>query len=74
MYYMVTNINIAVITPPVGLNLYTLASITKDIDMETILKGTMPYVVVELIGLLLLIFPPPNKLVAARFNELGLMN
>ncbi len=62
VYYMVTNINIAVITPPVGLNLYTLASITKDIDMETILKGTMPYVVVELIGLLLLIFPPQISL------------
>jgi tripartite ATP-independent transporter DctM subunit len=59
---MVTNINIAVITPPVGLNLYTLASITKDVDMETILKGTMPYVAVEFIGLLLLIFFPQISL------------
>ena len=55
---MITNINIAVITPPVGLNLYTLASITQEVDMETILKGTLPYVVVEFIGLLILIFFP----------------
>jgi len=55
---MVTNINIAVITPPVGLNLYTLASISKDVDMETSLKGTMPYVIVEFVGLLILIMFP----------------
>jgi tripartite ATP-independent transporter DctM subunit len=55
---MITNINIAVITPPVGLNLYTLGSFSKDVDMETILKGTLPYVVVEFIGLAILIAFP----------------
>ncbi len=59
---MITNINIAVITPPVGLNLYTLAGITKEVNMETILKGTLPYVIVEFIGLLLLIFFPQISL------------
>ena len=55
---MIANIEMAVITPPVGLNLYTLASITKDVSMETILKGTLPYVIVEFIGLLILIAFP----------------
>ncbi|MBL0700935.1 MAG: TRAP transporter large permease [Desulfosarcina sp.] len=59
---MITNIEIAVITPPVGLNLYTLASITKEVDMETILKGTLPYVIVEFVGLLILIFFPQISL------------
>jgi len=59
---MIANINIAVITPPVGLNLYTLASVTKDVDMETILKGTMPYVLVELVALLILIIFPQISL------------
>lgn len=59
---MITNINIAVITPPVGLNLYTLASITDDVSMETILKGTMPYVLVEIIGLIILILFPKISL------------
>ena len=59
---MIANINIAVITPPVGLNLYTLAGISKDVDMETILKGTMPYVIVEIIGLILLMAFPKISL------------
>ena len=59
---MIANINIAVITPPVGLNLYTLASVTKDVDIETILKGTMPYVLVELGALLILIIFPQISL------------
>jgi tripartite ATP-independent transporter DctM subunit len=59
---MITNINIAVITPPVGLNLYTLASITKEVNMETILKGTLPYVIVEFIGLFILIMFPQISL------------
>jgi tripartite ATP-independent transporter DctM subunit len=59
---MVTNINIAVITPPVGLNLYTLASITEDVDMATILKGTLPYVILEFAGLLILIAFPQISL------------
>jgi len=59
---MIANINIAVITPPVGLNLYTLASVTKDVDIKTILKGTMPYVLVELVALLILIIFPQISL------------
>ena len=59
---MITNINIAVITPPVGLNLYTLASITEDVDMATILRGTLPYVIVEFTGLLILIAFPQISL------------
>ena len=59
---MVANIEIAVITPPIGLNLYTLASITKDVDMATILRGTLPYVILELIGLLILILFPQISL------------
>jgi len=55
---MVANIEMAVITPPVGLNLYALASITDAVDMESILKGTLPYVIVEFLGLLLLIVFP----------------
>ena len=66
---MITNIEMAVITPSVGLNLYMLASITNDVDMETILKGTLPYVLVELIGLLILIaFPRISTLLPGLMN------
>ena len=59
---MIANIEMAVITPPIGLNLYTLASITTDVDMGTILRGTLPYVILELIGLILLIVFPQISL------------
>lgn len=59
---MVTNIEMAVITPPVGLNLYTLASVTNAVDMKTIIRGTLPYVLVELVGLVILIAFPQISL------------
>jgi tripartite ATP-independent transporter DctM subunit len=31
------------ITPPVGLNVYTLAGVAKDVPMETIFRGAMPF-------------------------------
>jgi C4-dicarboxylate transporter, DctM subunit len=59
---MITNINMAVITPPIGLNLYTLSVITKAVNLETILRGTLPYVLVLFLGLLILIAFPSISL------------
>jgi tripartite ATP-independent transporter DctM subunit len=59
---MITNIEMAVITPPVGLNLYTLATVSDDVSMETILKGTLPYVLVIFLGLLILMTFPQISL------------
>ena len=39
-----------------------IATITEDVDMATIFKGTLPYVVVEFIGLLILIAFPQISL------------
>jgi C4-dicarboxylate transporter DctM subunit len=48
---------IAMITPPVGMNLFVLRANT-DIPMNTIIKGSMPYVGILLFGLLLItLFP-----------------
>lgn len=52
------NLEMAVITPPVGLNLYTLKSITEAVNMEEILKGTMPYVALEFAALVFFILMP----------------
>jgi tripartite ATP-independent transporter DctM subunit len=46
------------ITPPVGLNVYTVAGLVKDVPMEEIFKGALPYVIAIIFTLLiLLIFP-----------------
>jgi len=50
---LVVNLEMAVITPPVGLNLYAIKSIAQDISMHDIIRGSLPFVVVELIALVL---------------------
>lgn len=55
---LVINLEMAVITPPVGLNLYTLKSVTEDVSMGEILRGTMPYVALEFGALIFFILVP----------------
>jgi tripartite ATP-independent transporter DctM subunit len=56
---LVLNLEMAVITPPVGLNLYTMQSIMKDLlSMKEIIKGSLPYVVVEFVVLMLFVLVP----------------
>jgi tripartite ATP-independent transporter DctM subunit len=50
---LVVNLEIAVITPPVGLNLYTMKSVVPDLDLADIFRGITPYVAIE--GLLLVV-------------------
>jgi len=52
------NMEIGLITPPVGLNLYVINSIAPDIKLKTILVGSMPYVGCMVVAILLLcVFP-----------------
>lgn len=46
------------ITPPVGLNVYTLAGVVKDVPMETIFRGAMPFLFSMIAVIILItIFP-----------------
>ncbi len=52
------NMEIGLITPPVGLNLYVINGIAPDISLQTILKGALPYVLCMVLGIFLLcLFP-----------------
>jgi len=52
------NMEIGLITPPVGLNLYVINSIAPDIPLKTILWGSLPYVACMMLAIVLLcIFP-----------------
>lgn len=55
---VVLNVEIAVITPPVGLNLYTLKSITDRVTLREILIGTAPYILVDAACLILFMLVP----------------
>ena len=46
------------ITPPVGMNVYVISGVAKDVPMETIFKGIVPFVVVDLVLLAIILFFP----------------
>lgn len=52
------NMEIGLITPPVGLNLYVINGIAPDIPLKTILKGSLPYVACMVLAIIILsVFP-----------------
>ncbi|MCD1625583.1 MAG: TRAP transporter large permease [Paracoccaceae bacterium] len=52
------NMEIGLISPPVGLNLYVINSIAPDIKLKTILRGSMPYVGCMVLAIVILcVFP-----------------
>ncbi len=62
------NMELGLITPPVGLNLFVINGITPDVRLPTILKGALPFMFCMVVAMLLLcIFPQiatwlPDKL------------
>src|SRR5688572_2404189 len=52
------NMEIGLITPPVGLNLYVISAIAPDITLGQILRGSLPYVLLMMLAIVILcIFP-----------------
>jgi C4-dicarboxylate transporter DctM subunit len=52
------NMEIGLISPPVGLNLYVINGIAPDISLRTILMGSLPFVACMLLAIVLLcVFP-----------------
>jgi tripartite ATP-independent transporter DctM subunit len=51
-------IEMATISPPVGINVYVLKGIAKDIPLETIFKGIVPFLIAEIVMVILLLFFP----------------
>ncbi|MEM6972771.1 MAG: TRAP transporter large permease [Pseudomonadota bacterium] len=52
------NMEIGLISPPVGLNLYVINGIAPDIPLKTILAGSLPYVACMVIAIVLLCMFP----------------
>lgn len=55
---MLINLELALITPPVGMNLFVLQGISPDSKMTQIIKGVIPFGVVMALEILLLCFFP----------------
>jgi tripartite ATP-independent transporter DctM subunit len=69
---MTVNMEIGLITPPVGLNLFVVNGIAPDVPTRTILWGAVPYVICMFVGIVILsVFPEivtwlPDKLMGPR--------
>jgi tripartite ATP-independent transporter DctM subunit len=57
----------AVVTPPDGVNVYVVKGITRDVPIETIFKGTIPYLVPFFAGVALLLAFPQLATFLPRF-------
>lgn len=55
---MVLIVEMGVLTPPVGMNVYVVHGIAKDVPMSTIFRGVMPFFIMMILCIILLtIFP-----------------
>ena len=58
---------ISLITPPVGLNVFVLSGVLKDVKTSTIFKGVTPFWVADIIRLLLITLIPTIALLLPQF-------
>jgi C4-dicarboxylate transporter DctM subunit len=58
---MVANVEIATLTPPVGLNLFVMSGISK-LPVHEVMRGVLPFYSVRLIGLTLITYLPAISL------------
>jgi tripartite ATP-independent transporter DctM subunit len=62
--------NAGLITPPVGLNVYTIAGIVRDVPMKEVFKGAMPFLIAILVTTIILtIFPAVATILPAQMGK-----
>ena len=66
---MTVKLEIGLVTPPVGLNLYVVKNIAPEVPMAKVLLGVVPFVIIDLLVIVLLCIWPelalwrPNKMI-----------
>jgi tripartite ATP-independent transporter DctM subunit len=66
---IVMTVELGLIHPPVGMNVFVIKSVIKEVSFSTIFKGVLPFVVTDLVRLLILILFPiialwlPSKMI-----------
>ena len=53
------SINVGAVTPPVGLNLFVVKALNKDIPMSAIYNGSIPFVAGTILAIIILFVAPP---------------
>jgi tripartite ATP-independent transporter DctM subunit len=58
----VVTVELGLISPPVGMNLFMVKSVAKDLPLKTIMTGVAPFVAVDILRLLILVAVPALSL------------
>jgi tripartite ATP-independent transporter DctM subunit len=56
--FVVVAIEISLITPPVGLNVFVLKTVIPDVPSTTVFRGVAPFVLMDVVRILLMIWVP----------------
>ncbi|PQO23353.1 C4-dicarboxylate ABC transporter permease [Rhodobacteraceae bacterium WD3A24] len=56
--FMVLAAELSYITPPMGLNVFVIRTVARDVPVQTVFAGVLPFVIMDLVRLVLLIFVP----------------
>ena len=59
-------VEIGLITPPVGMNVYVINGMAKDVPMRETYRGVMPFLVSDIIRVILLVAVPSISLFLVR--------
>ncbi|MBL42684.1 MAG: C4-dicarboxylate ABC transporter permease [Rhodospirillaceae bacterium] len=59
-------VELGLITPPFGLNLFIINSIAKDIKISEIFKGVIPFILSDIVRIIILIIFPSLSLILVR--------
>lgn len=59
-------VEIGLITPPVGMNVYIISSMAKDVSMKEVFKGVIPFLSSDIARIVLIVFVPSIALVALK--------
>ena len=63
---VMVNLAIGLITPPVGINLYVAANVTK-LSIERVARGTMPFLLASLVGIVVVAAVPQMSLLLVEW-------
>jgi C4-dicarboxylate transporter, DctM subunit len=62
---------IGLVTPPVGLSVYAVTGMVKDVKVSTIFRGTTPFIIATLTGMLIIIIFPKIALFLPSLMKAG---
>jgi C4-dicarboxylate transporter DctM subunit len=59
-------VEIGLITPPVGLNVFIISSMAKDTSMKDTFIGIIPFLMSDIVRIALIVFVPSIALIALK--------